>query len=97
MAGASPRRSGGGQRAAPAQSTSSAGGRGFGPQRRAARQNVQKLDMAVVEVYSPPRITKMAKQMGLSTAWALDLTENDPDDGQPLDLSKVEKRRKARY
>ena len=37
----------------------------------------------------------MARQMGLSTAWALDLTENDPEDGQPWDRSKPEKRKKA--
>ncbi len=69
--------------------------RGNHRHRRTARQDVQKFDKAVAEVYSPPRITRMAKQMGLSTAWALDLTENDPDDGQPWDLSKPEKRKKA--
>ncbi len=31
----------------------------------------------------------------MSTAWALDLTEVDPEDGLPWDLSKPDKRRKA--
>ena len=37
------------------------------------------------EVYSPPRITKMAIEMGLHPAWALDLTVMDAEDGMPWD------------
>ena len=32
------------------------------------------LQMEVAEVYSPPRVTTMAEQMGLRAGWALDLT-----------------------
>ena len=49
----------------------------------------------VSEIYSPPRITKMARKMGLAAGWALDLTEVDPDDNEPWDFSKKEKRDKA--
>ncbi len=41
----------------------------------------------VAEVYSPPRMTTMASRMGLKAAWALDLTQVDPVDGQMWDLS----------
>jgi hypothetical protein len=64
-------------------------------QRRSAAQQEAKARPDVAEIYSPPRITKMAQSMGMSTAWALDLTETDPEDGMPWDLSKPEKRRKA--
>ena len=47
------------------------------------------------EVYSPPRITKMASEMGLHPAWALDLTVVDPDDGIPWDFNVPAKRRRA--
>ena len=50
----------------------------------------------VAEVYSPPRITEMAKQVGLEPGWALDLTEVDVDDGQPWDFSVPAKREKAK-
>ena len=49
----------------------------------------------VSEIYSPPRITEMARKMGLEAGWALDLTEVDPDDNEPWDFSKKEKRDKA--
>ncbi len=64
-------------------------------QRRSEAQREKKYKTAVAEVYSPPRITKVAREMGMSAAWALDLTEVDPEDGLPWDLSKPEKRRKA--
>ena len=35
------------------------------------------------EIYSPPRITKMASEMGLRPAWVLDLTVTDSEDGMP--------------
>ena len=47
------------------------------------------------DVYSPPRITKVAARMGLKPAWALDLTTRDVDDGKPWDFSNKEKRKKA--
>ena len=62
-------------------------------QRRTMRQEKAKSDVA--EIYSPPRITKMAREMGMNASWALDLTEVDQDDGMPWDLSKPEKRSKA--
>ncbi len=52
--------------------------------------------MDVAEIYSPPRITAMARTMGLNDGWALDLTEIDPDDGEPWDLSVKTKREKAK-
>ena len=63
-------------------------------QRRTAKQTQGKMDVA--EVYSPPRITAMARTMGLKDGWALDLTETDPDDGEPWDLSVKAKREKAK-
>ena len=39
----------------------------------------------VAEAYSPPRVTKLAREHGLTPMWALDLTEHDPDDGLPWD------------
>ena len=47
------------------------------------------------EVYSPPRITKIASDMGLRPAWALDLTTVDPDDGQHWDFTRACMRQKA--
>ena len=49
----------------------------------------------ISEVYSPPRITKMARKMGLRAGWALDLTQVDSEDGQPWDFSVKAKRVKA--
>ena len=36
----------------------------------------------VSEIYSLPRITKMARKIRLKAGWALDLTEVDPDDNE---------------
>ena len=41
----------------------------------------------IVEVYSPPRVVKMAESMGLSGGWSLDIFSNDVD-GRPWDFSK---------
>ena len=66
-------------------------------QRRTATQAAcESRKMDVAEVYSPPRITAMARTMGLKDGWALDLTEVDPDDGEPWDLSRKDKREKAK-
>ena len=48
------------------------------------------------EVYSPPRVAKIATQMGLKPAWALDLTTLDPEDGEPWDFENQVKRQKAK-
>ena len=53
----------------------------------------------VSEVYSPPRITQeiaRTRPAHLSPGLALDLTVNDPDDGQPWDFTVPAKRIKAR-
>ena len=49
----------------------------------------------ISEIDSPPRVQAMAQRMGLNAGWALDLVEVDPDDGQPGDFSKPDKRAKA--
>ena len=63
-------------------------------QRRTAAAARGKCDVA--EVYSPPRITEMAKTMGLKDGWALDLTQVDPEDGRPWDFSDPGKQAKAK-
>ena len=50
----------------------------------------------VAEIYSPPRITEVAKEIGLQPGWALDLTEVDPDDQKPWDFRLDEKKAKAK-
>ena len=47
------------------------------------------------EVYSPPRITRMASEMGLHSAWASDLTVMDAEDGMPWDFKLPAKRKRA--
>ena len=49
----------------------------------------------ISEAYFPPRITKMARTMGLHAGWALDLVETDPDDNKPWDFFQKDKRDKA--
>ena len=49
----------------------------------------------VAEIYSPPRITAMAKMLGMKEGWALDLTVND-EDGEAWDFSRPEKQRRAK-
>jgi len=64
--------------------------------RREKKQAVRRL---VSEVYSPPRVTEMLKQISnhrLTPGLALDLTCTDPDDGQPWNFDVKEKRDKAR-
>ena len=62
--------------------------------RRAVLQDRTGTDVA--EMYSPPRITKMAHKLGLRDGWALDLTEVDPDDGKAWDFNDESKRNKAK-
>ena len=57
-----------------------------------ARMLVAAIDVA--EVYSPPRVAQVAREMGLRGGWSLDLTTNDSD-GKPCDFNKSEKRNRA--
>ena len=50
----------------------------------------------VAEVFSPPRVTELATKVGLTPGFALDLRTNDPFDNEPWDLSKPEKRKRAK-
>ena len=50
--------------------------------------------MEVAEVYSPERLTPMAKNMGLNIGWALDLTTTD-ENGQYWNFDCVNMRNKA--
>ena len=63
-------------------------------QRRTLRQNGYGKDVA--EVYSPPRVTKVASSMKIRPAFALDLTQVDPEDGLPWDFSVEAKRRRCK-
>ena len=56
----------------------------------------ERSGMDVAEMYSPPRITKMAEQLGMESGWALDLTETDPDDGLAWDFNDERKCAKAK-
>ena len=47
----------------------------------------------VAEVHSPPRITKMVRQLGMNGEIALDLTTTD-ENVEPWDLSKSKMREK---
>ena len=48
----------------------------------------------VSEVWSPPRVTKLASKFGLSPGFAYDLVSND-EDGNPWDFDKHEQRAKC--
>ena len=58
---------------------------------------LDKLDIHshVSEIYSPPRVTGLAEEMGLVRGMALDLSVPDPDDGKPWDFNDPSKRSKA--
>lgn len=68
---------------------------------RETRSACRRLGQAMVsEMYSPPRVTAELKRSRkdfrhLLPGFALDLTVNDPDGGQPWDFSKSGKRNKA--
>ena len=49
------------------------------------------MNIAIAEVYSPPRVTKMAETMGIRAGWALDLITQD-EDGRPWDFDQLEMR-----
>ena len=50
--------------------------------------------MEVAEVYSPSRVTDMARRMGLRAGWALDNITQD-DDGREWDFYQLEMRNRA--
>ena len=67
--------------------------------RRYRRETVQAVRKMVSEIYSPPRVTKLIKEMRskhLLPGFALDITVDDPEDGEPWDFSLEHKRRRAR-
>ena len=45
----------------------------------------------ISELYYPPRVTYMARRMGMIPGIAFDLTMNDPDDWMPWDFNNAEK------
>ena len=51
-------------------------------------------EMDVAEFYSPPRMTEMAKKMGLRAGWSMDITTNDVD-GKAWDFNNKEMRNRA--
>ena len=64
--------------------------------KREARKGFRRL---VSEIYSPPRVTEELRQRPrrwLLPGFALDITVADPDDGEPWDFTRPEKREKAR-
>ncbi|MBS94029.1 MAG: hypothetical protein CL799_06265 [Chromatiales bacterium] len=62
------------------------------------REHKRAMRRTVSEVYSPPRVTKVLSKAGrhpLAPGFALDITCIDPDDGEPWDFDRPEKRQKA--
>ena len=51
-------------------------------------------NMQVAEVYSPPRVTAMARAIGLRAGWSLDLTTRDSD-GRLWGFNELEMRNRA--
>ena len=51
----------------------------------------------VSEVYSPERVTKLARKHRLTSGFSIDLREVDPDTNKPWDLTDPEIRAKVRY
>jgi hypothetical protein len=49
----------------------------------------------IIDSHSAPRIGAVAGVWDLLPGWSLDLTVNDPDDGEPWDFNMQEKRDKA--
>ena len=62
------------------------------------REHKRAMRRMVSEVYSPPRVTKVLSGMKghpLVPGFALDITCVDPDDGEPWDFDRPDKRNKA--
>ena len=53
------------------------------------------IQIAVLEVFSRPRVNGMAERLKMIPGASLDLTGLDPDDNQPWDFSNPKKRAKA--
>ncbi len=67
--------------------------------RRYKRESRAAYRHLVSEIYSPPRVTaeiKRSRNKHLLPGFAFDLTVVDPDDGQPWDFTRRDKREKAR-
>ena len=63
------------------------------------RENRKAYNRIVSEIYSPPRVTRMASMLPslkLLPGYAMDITTEDPDDRQPWDFDCAAKRDKAR-
>jgi hypothetical protein len=63
------------------------------------RERRQKWRNIVSEIFSPPRVTaelRRMKDMPLLPGFAIDLTTNDPQTGEPWDLNNVDKQEKVR-
>ena len=63
--------------------------------RISTRRRKTVTEPSVAEIYSPPRLTMIAREHGLHALWALDLTGHDPDDGSPWDFRDPSKREKG--
>ena len=53
----------------------------------------------VSEIYSPPRVTALIRQLKsrhVMPGYAFDITTVDPEDGEPWDFSRPETRQRAR-
>ena len=64
-----------------------------------AREKRKAMRHIVSEIYSPPRVTKLIKEIKpkwVQPGFAFDLTVTDPVDDQPWDFTKAEKRERAR-
>ena len=63
---------------------------------RELRKYGRDVQFHVTEVYSPPRVTAMAKRMNMVPGMALDMTTMD-DDGLPWDFNNPDKVEKAKW
>ena len=52
-------------------------------------------EQSIIEVYSPPRVSEVAKKYGITSHGSFDITVNDPDDQMPWDLNLKSKRDKV--
>lgn len=60
---------------------------------RALEQN--GIGCPVMEIFSPSRVNGIAPRLGIMKGWSLDLTTNDPLDGQPWDFNVKSNRARA--
>jgi hypothetical protein len=51
--------------------------------------------LGISEIYSPPRVTKVATELTFPVGFALDLSVNDPVDDKPWDFTQKHKRERA--